>query len=220
MSFVRVCTLVKLLFFPLKLRFHCGWRAVYFVRVFLHCLPVVPSHLSILWDNCGFSCCLERGSSFNRAKSISLTLYLPASRGPLTQFSPNFLPLQWLVLCTSWYFLFPSSPSALPPSVFLSTGNKPPEPAPRRLGTLNRKHLSLPAFKSQTLPLPEAGDSPTLPQAPVQSPTLAFDPEPICFVDGGGGGGESGGRGSHRDVVQVDSVQPQPLSHPSIEKIR
>ncbi|XP_030233774.1 rho GTPase-activating protein 17b isoform X1 [Gadus morhua] len=101
-----------------------------------------------------------------------------------------------------------------------STGNKPPEPAPRRLGTLNRKHLSLPAFKSQTLPLPEAGDSPTRPQTPVQSPTLAIDAEPLCLVDGGGGGGggESGGRGSHRGLVQVDSWQPQPLSSPTIEK--
>ncbi|CAL8305788.1 unnamed protein product [Merluccius merluccius] len=104
-----------------------------------------------------------------------------------------------------------------------STGNKPPDPAPRRPSGLNRKHLSLPIIQPLSLPLLEAEDSPPLPQAHLQSPTLAMDAGPLGLVGrgggGGGGGGSRGGRGSQGDVVQVASVQTQLLSHPSVEKI-
>ena len=114
----RDCTLVQLLFFPLKLRFYCGLRAVCFVWVFLHCLPLVPSHLSMQTSRrsfgsktTGISCVVSKGGVLLTVQSVYLSLFLyqtHTQRGPFT-FSPNFS------LFTGLFNVLPDIFSSRPP---------------------------------------------------------------------------------------------------------
>ncbi|XP_014327936.1 rho GTPase-activating protein 17-like isoform X1 [Xiphophorus maculatus] len=95
--------------------------------------------------------------------------------------------------------------------------NKHPEPAPRRIGTVNRKQTQLtsPTFQPSLPPLEAEGSSQSELQSPqVQSPGPEAQ-QPGLFTAaaaGGDGGGEAHGGG-----VQAAAVQPQGVRQPSAE---
>ncbi|KAM4716833.1 rho GTPase-activating protein 17b isoform 2-T2 [Anableps anableps] len=100
--------------------------------------------------------------------------------------------------------------------------NKHPEPAPRRIGTVNRKQTQLtsPTFQPTLPPLEAEGPSQPEPQSPqVQSPGPEAQQLGLiaAAAAGGGGGGGDGGGEAHGAGVQAAAVQPQVVRHLSAE---
>ncbi|XP_054891951.1 rho GTPase-activating protein 17b isoform X1 [Poeciliopsis prolifica] len=95
--------------------------------------------------------------------------------------------------------------------------NKHPEPAPRRIGTVNRKQTQLtsPTFQPSLPPLEAEGSSQTELQSPqVQSP--GPDAQQPGLITAAAAAGDGGGE-AHGGGVQAAAVQPQGVRQPSAE---
>ncbi|XP_008415021.1 rho GTPase-activating protein 17b isoform X2 [Poecilia reticulata] len=98
--------------------------------------------------------------------------------------------------------------------------NKHPEPAPRRISTVNRKQTQLtsPTFQPSLPPLEAEGSSQSELQCPqVQSPgPEAKQPGLFTAAAAAAAGGDGGGE-AHGGGVQAAAVQPQGVKEPSAE---
>lgn len=141
------------------------------------------------------------GVSFSVSRTISLSV------SALTFVSLGLLPFHsvlWRVVCP---------PELSPLSPLPSPVNKQPEPAPRRVNTVNRKqpHLTSPTYQPLLPPLEAwvpAQPEPLSPATEAEQPGLS---------GGGGGVGVGGGLGGG---VQVATVKPHVLTQLSAEEIR